>query len=235
MNSINKENVKLFTYENGELCRDIKGIVIDFHGLGGGNIICGHSDISRFYAGENILMLSPYDNPWSWMNDIAVNTVNLIVKAVIEKYDLDKDIPIVLSGGSMGGLSAFIYSVYSPFNIIACAANSPVCDLVLHYNEREDLPHAVYSAFSHYGTDLGDAIKTASPIHMISDFKDIPYYIVHGYEDQAVSKSMHSDRLAEKLTERGLNLIYDQVRGMEHCDIKGKHKEKYYEFIVSQF
>ena len=62
------------------------------------------------------------------MNQRAVNTVDDILDAACEKYGLAKSIPVVSTGGSMGGLSALEFSHYSTHNIVACAAASPVCD-----------------------------------------------------------------------------------------------------------
>jgi len=46
---------------------------------------------------------------------------------------------------------------------------------------------------------------------------DIPYQILHGGEDKAVSKEHHSDRLVAALRGRGLRVEYIEVPEMGHC------------------
>ena len=134
----------------------------------------------------------------------------------------------------MGGLSALIYTKYAAKRTpVCCAANSPVCDLLKHYTERPDLPRTIYHAFASYDGILEEAIKTASPIHLVNDLPDIPYYIVHGTADSAVNKELHSDNFVSKMKSAGKNIIYDEVEGMRHCKLDFKHQARFYGFILS--
>ena len=233
MNVITKDNYKLFTYSNDEICEfPVKGIVLEFHGLGGGNeIIKVHSDFAMLCANKGIIYLIPYYGPWSWMNDIAINTVDEILEAVWDRFSLDESVPIISTGGSMGGLSALIYTRYAKRKVSACAANCPVCDLIFHYTEREDLPRTIYHAFSHYECGFESAIKSGSPVEQVEYMPDIPYFIAHCTNDTAVSKTLHSDVFVKKMLETGKNITYEIVQNRGHCDLDAQGWSRYRNFI----
>ena len=106
---INYENLRNFTYVNDTICKmPIKGIVVSFFGLGGMTIYDNDFTDGELYAEKGILYVVPYNNPWAWMNKQAVKYTDEIIDVLIKKYDLDENIPIVSTGGSMGGQSLFI-------------------------------------------------------------------------------------------------------------------------------
>ncbi|MBE6929367.1 MAG: hypothetical protein E7463_03715 [Ruminococcaceae bacterium] len=231
---INRDNVESFAYTNGHLCKSIREIVLVFHGLGGGTqLIREDSEEAVFFAENDALYVFPYYGPWSWMNAHAVKTVDLIVEALIEKYDLPADIPVISTGGSMGGLSALAYTHHSSRTPTACAANCPVCDLPYHFTERPDLPRTIWSAFGWYEGDFEAAMRTASPLHLAATMPDVPYYIAHCDADMAVNKGMHSDRLIAAMRTAGRNLTYDEIPGMGHCQLPEANRAAYNAFILS--
>ena len=117
----------LFAYTNEKyLSGAPKALVLSFHGLGYAQMPREHSDFSLACAGRGILLAAPYDSPWSWMNDTAVKTVDAIVDALFFRHNA-KDIPLISTGGSMGGLSALIYARYSAHPVAACAARTYSC------------------------------------------------------------------------------------------------------------
>lgn len=236
MYQINESQLPYFTYLNDKCCqKPIRGIVLDFHGLGGGNrMILEDSDLAKWYGENGLLYLIPYDNPWSWMNDTAVKTVDAILDAVQSHFGL-VSAPIVATGGSMGGLGSLIFTCHSNHFIKACAANSPVCDLIYHLDERPDLPRTILSAFAHYPYPLKEAASYSSPLHQAEHMPHIPYFIVHGDADQEVKKEKHSDPFVEKMKSLGHTIYYEQVSGMKHCVLEGNAKERYFQFILSQF
>ena len=157
---ITYENLKYFTYSNDkDISCDIKGIAISFGGLGHDFMTTDSNGRSRLTAQNGIIYLLPYDNPWSWMNRQAIDFTDEIIDVLFEHYCLDEQTPIVASGGSMGGLSAIVYSYYSKRTPIACITNCPVCDLVYHYSERDGLPRTLYSAFYNEEGNMFDVLK----------------------------------------------------------------------------
>jgi len=46
---------------------------------------------------------------------------------------------------------------------------------------------------------------------------DIPYRIIHGDKDMAVSKRHHSDKMVVAMRKHRLSVEYIEVAGMGHC------------------
>lgn len=233
MHEINATNVSLFACvvppPDGMSAR---GIVVDFHGLGGGMEMRDSMSTGVFFAEGGAIYVFPYYGPWSWMNDMAVQYCDSVLNAVIERFHLLPDVPVVATGGSMGGLSALVFARYSRLRVAACAANCPVCDLPHHYTERPDLPRTLHVAFGHYACPFQAALKSASPLHVAASMPRIPYYIVHGDADAAVNKKMHSDRLVAELRRLGYDVTYDEVPGMPHCALPPRNEDAFRAFIL---
>lgn len=229
---ITATNVDQFAYicsnQDAVFCR---GIVLVFHGLGGGNEISSLGPIEEYPLAKDYILVYPYNSPWSWMNDAAVKMTDEIVDAVIERFRLAEDTPIISTGGSMGGLASLVYCCYAKRTPSACAANCPVCDLPYHFTERTDLPKTLYCAFAHYAVGFEEALKSASPIHLIHKMPNIPYYIAHCDADCSVNKQKHSGVLVPAMREQGFSVVYDEVPGKGHCELDGEHLERYYSFI----
>ena len=231
---------KLMTYEtlrNFAYCNDkitktpFRGIVLSFFGLNGRDMYDEDTELGKLYAEKGILLVVPYNNPWAWMNRQAVAYTDELIDVLMEHYHLPETLPIVSTGGSMGGLSCLVYTVYAGRTPTACAANCPVCDLPYHYTERPDLPRTLLSAFGEYSMPLEEAMKTASPLHIVDKMPDIPYYIVHCEADQAVNKQLHSDRFVARLSENH-RVIYKSVPDRGHCDLTPEAAEELKAFIL---
>ena len=103
-----------FAYSNDRICqKPIRGVVLSFFGLGGQDMYNGDTADGLFFAAKGILYLVPYNNPWAWMNKQAVSYTDELVDLLINHYHLSPNIPIVSTGGSMGGLSCLIYALYA--------------------------------------------------------------------------------------------------------------------------
>ena len=231
---ITPENLSSFAFHTGDQCvGKIKGIVLDFHGLGFTPMMEETPEPAKQYGAKGGIYVFPYYGPWSWMNTIAVKTVDQIVAAIRNKYNLSDSVPVIATGGSMGGLSALVYTRYAEITPAACAAVCPVCDLPYHYTERADLPRTIYHAFFHYDCDFQTAMKSASPVHLAREMPDIPYYILHGNQDSMVNKEKHSDRfVAAMLESNHRNMTYKTAVGMEHCMLSEEDRKSYDDFII---
>ena len=186
----------------------------------------------KYFAEHNILYVVPYANPWAWMNRQTAAYTDEIIDVLIKHYNLPDSIPIVSTGGSMGGQSALVYMVYAARTPAACVANCPVCDLPFHFTERPDLPRTLYSAFGTYEGTLQEALESASPCHLTDKMPDSAYYIFHCEADLAVNKQKHSDRFVEKMAE-SRNVQYYAVPERGHCDLTPEMWQKYNDAIVS--
>ena len=213
------ETVDLFAFTNGAILKGTpRGILLQFHGLNFTQLRneCNEFEIRCAEAG--ILTVFPYCGPWSWMNMHTVRFVDRLVEVLKEKYGLG-GVPVVASGGSMGGLASLIYTRYAAVTPDACFANCPVCDLPYHATERPDLPRTLYHAYGDYECGLEAALRLHSPYHQAAEMPDVPYFVVHGDADKSVNKGYHSDRFISAMREAGRRIEYYEVAGMAHCDL----------------
>lgn len=210
--------------------KPVKGIAISFFGLGGAAMFSEDTEEGKMFAEKGIIYIVPYNNPWAWMNRQTVNYTDEIIDILIEQYNLPDNIPIVSSGGSMGGQSALVYTFYAKRTPVACVANCPVCDLPFHFTERMDLPRTLYSAFYTYDMSLDEALKSASPIHLVGNMPNVKYYIFHCESDLAVNKEKHSDVFVGKMKEQ-YDIVYHTVPGRGHCDLTDEMMKLYNDYI----
>ena len=193
----------------------IRGVVVTFAGLNNRyRDEAGMLDIALGEAG--MLVISPYYGPWSWMNRAARAFVDELLDAVYREYSLSDSVPLVSSGGSMGGCAALLYCRYGAKPPVACAALYPVCDTVSHFGERPDLPPTFYHAFYGYPEPMEEILREHSPLHQAEKFPDIPYLVVHGDADDRVNKAIHSDRMVSELRRLDRRVEYVEVPGMGH-------------------
>lgn len=215
------ETLRSFAYVNdGIVKHPIRGIVLSFFGLGGDEMFSHDTRDGKYYAERGILYVVPYYNPWSWMNRQAVAYTDEIVEVLLRKYSLPDSIPVVSTGGSMGGLSALVYTRYARITPAACITNCPVCDAVFHYTERPDLPRTLYSALGTYDGTLDEALRSISPLHLTPTMpKDTAYHVFHCDEDGAVNIDSHSERFVAAMKDAGFNVRYTVCHGRNHCDL----------------
>lgn len=231
---IRYETIRNFTYVNGLLIQGkIRGVVVEFFGLGSTKMFPEDPETGIFYARKNVLYVVPYNNPWAWMNRQAVSYTDEILDVLFARYGLPESLPIVSSGGSMGGLSCLVYSRYAKRTPAACVANCPVCDLPFHYTERLDLPRTLYSAFWNYEGDLQTALRSASPLHLVADMPKIPYHLFHCSYDQAVNMERHSVRFVSAMREAGHEITLDVVPDRGHCDLTEEMHARYRQYCLA--
>lgn len=217
---ITYENLRLFAYSNDRLIQGkIRGVILEFKGLGGASMFDEDPERGVALAGKNIAYLIPYLNPWNWMNDQAISYTDELLDVLRGRYGLEDGLPVVATGGSMGGLCALVYTRYARVTPVACAANCPVCDLPFHYTERPDLPRTLYSAFGPGGAEaLDEALRAHSPLHLAGSMPDARYVIFHCGADQAVNIRAHSEKFVAAMRPAH-NVEYHVVPGRGHCDL----------------
>ena len=192
---------------------EIRAVVLIFHGLGA-RFSEEYSSIELALAEENILTVYPYYGPWSWMNRQSRKMVDEIVERLFA--ELDRNLPLIASGGSMGGASALLYCRYGKRVPVACELLFPVCDVEMHFGERPDLPPTFRQAFYGYPEPFDEVLREHSPLHQVEFMPDIPYQIIHGDADTRVSKKLHSDRMVAALRQCGRKVDYLEVPHLGH-------------------
>lgn len=230
---ITYENLRYFAYVNDRICRQpIKGIVLSFFGLNSSTMYDADTPEGIAYGEKGILYVVPYNNPWAWMNRQAVAYTDSVIDVLTDHYHLPEKLPIVSTGGSMGGLSALVYTRYAKRTPVACVANCPVCDLVFHYGERPDLPRTLYSAFYSYDGSIEQALQTASPLHLVPEMPRAAYHVFHCDEDKAVNIHAHSEKFISAMREQGHSISFDVVNGRGHCDLTEEMKRLFMQYCV---
>lgn len=227
------DNLKSFAYVNDTVCeKPVKGIVLHFSGLGNQKRYPTDSIEGEFYGQHGLLYVVPYHNPWCWMNRQAVDYVDEIIDVLVQKYELGDDVKIISTGGSMGGQGALTYTAYAKRTPSACITNCPVCDVVFHYTERDDLPRTLYSAVYGIEGTLEDGLKSLSPLHLVDKMPKIPYRIFHCEKDNAVNIHSHSEKFVEAMRAAGHDIEMYRVPDRGHCDLTLDAKKKYADAII---
>src|SRR5271170_7405250 len=98
----------------------IRAVIVTFHGLGFGGLKNGLGYEEQEWAENGGLVVFPYYGPWSWMNRSARGFVDRLIASIYAHLELGKEIPLIIAGGSMGGLASLIYTRYSPHKIAGC-------------------------------------------------------------------------------------------------------------------
>ena len=231
---ITMENLRNFAYVNNGVCaQPIRGIVLDFFGLGGQNMFHQDTETGKYFGERGILFVVPYNNPWAWMNRQSVAYTDEILDVLFKAYDLPEDMPVVSTGGSMGGMAALIYTKRAKRTPVACVANCPVCDMVFHFTERVDLPRTIYSAVWHEEGTMEDALKAISPLHLAEEMPRVEYHIFHCDSDTAVNIHSHSEKFVAAMEAAGQSVTFDIAVGREHCDLTEELHAKYRAYCVA--
>ena len=226
------ETIRSYAYVNdGIIKKPIRGVVEQFHGLGGDEMWWDDTREGKMFAEKGILYVVPYQNPWAWMNKQNVDYTDEIMDVLFEKYGISDDTPIVSCGGSMGGQSCLVYAAYSKRTPISCVANCPVCDVVFHYTERPDLPRTLYSALYNFEGTLDEGLRSISPLHIGVNMPKIKYLIYHCDCDNAVNIDSHSRKLVAFMEENGFDIDFRVINGRGHCDLGDKESE-FFEMIA---
>ena len=230
---ITYETIRYYAYANDRICKKpIRGVVLNFFGLGCQAMYHDETEDGKFFAEHGILYVTPYTNPWAWMNRHAVAYTDEILDVLFDALDLNESTPVVSTGGSMGGMSALVYIKNAKRTPVACVANCPVCDTVFHYTERVDLPRTLYSALWHEDGTLDEVLRTVSPLHLVAEMPKIPYHIFHCDGDTAVNIHQHSERFVNAMREAGHTVTFDIAPGREHCDLTEELHAKYKQYCV---
>jgi pimeloyl-ACP methyl ester carboxylesterase len=195
--------------------RPISGLVLRFPGLGSTGLKSDPDFYDLEWGQAGALTVLGYQDPWGWMNPATVNFIDDLVDAVRARHQLGPEIPLLSTGGSMGGHAALLYTLKSRHRAAACLALYPVCDLPFHYTERVDLPRTMHHAFGSYG-DIAAQLRDHSPLHQVAAMPSIPYLFVHGDKDVAVKKTAHSDPMVAAMRARGLPVEYLECPKLGH-------------------
>ena len=235
---INKDTVSLYANTNENIIKlPIKGIIIELPGLGGSSCLGGTMDMKPYdaahitnYAEKGILVAYMFPGPWSWGNKGAVRMTDALIDALIEKYRLDKDIPIVISGGSMGGLGSLNFASNTRHKLVGCAAACPVVDTVFSMEVHQHFPRSLICAVASLDMPFEDALKTISPMENVEKLPLIKYYICSDGADELIPEEQ-IEAYINKMGDRGLDVIYKAQPGLVHGGFTGEVWNELHKFM----
>ena len=220
---INRDTYHYYANTNEEhLSLPVKGIILEFPGLGGGSCLGGSIDMGSYstprtiaFGEKGILVAYLFPGPWSWGNRGAVRMADAVVRALADKYALPEDLPLAVSGGSMGGLGALIYAANTRYKLTAVAAACPCVDVKASLSCAEHFPRTYVSAVASYDKSLSEALDEISPICRIADMPKASYFICSDAEDELFPES-DCDLYVEKLRAAGHAVEYHKQPGKKH-------------------
>lgn len=198
------------------LSSDIRGVVVEFHGMNHTEWKTEVKDSERQLAADGLLSVFPYSGPWSWMNRRTRRLTDLILDAIWREFDLPDNVPLIIRGGSMGGCAALLYTRYTSRRVVACHALYPVCDLHALLRLRPELACTFQYAFADYDEPLHQILDEQSPLAQIQALPDIPYQIVQGNRDREVDKATQADAMVPAMRAAGLDVEYLEIDGFGH-------------------
>ena len=225
-NIINSSTLHLFCNTNESvLTLPVRGFILEFPGLGGGSCMGGIMDFAEYRGGyaetlgkEGILVAYTFPGPWSWMNRGAVRFCELIAHAIREKYHLPQDAPWVVTGGSMGGLGALIFSADANIKPSACVSVCPCVDVPYCFEAHGDFRRTLFRAVADYDGGIEESLLTISPKHRIHDMPYIPYFLINDCADELLPEAQMDEYVAQ-MRKLGHSVDYDRLEGCHHGEI----------------
>ena len=204
--------------------------------LPGNNYAATHWEVHPMMPPNRDFTLLKYfkARPWKTREEAFAKIDEFIKRNKLPKrwenkiFRYPDEIRVRLEQAAMRAETAKYVILYS--NPRALVATWPEYDMYADEWNRIDWrtgrPSTLYSAFHDFDGTMEEALRSASPIHLIDRMPDIPYTIFHCEKDSAVSKRMHSDRFAEAAGSR-LRIRYVSVPDRDHCDLPPEYRADY--------
>lgn len=245
-----KADAELFTFENlsyftrnniNHIEGEIKGIVMEFPGLGGSSCLGGLVNMGEYKtefalrcAKQGILVMYMYCGPWSWGNKGVVRIADLVIDALKKHYDLPDDIPVVSTGGSMGGIGALNFTIGSRHNVVSCMTACPCYDIIGKYSSysvNPNFPRTFLAAVYNYDLSLADALKSITPCENIEAMPKVPYYIVCNENDECFDDDGMKE-FAKDMETAGLEVTLKYLPDTKHGEFTDEERASYQSFII---
>ncbi len=237
---INSDTIHYYANTNEKLLKaPVCGIIIELPGLGGSSCLGGfvgkqdyETERTTAFAEKGIVMAYMRPGPWSWGTRGVVRMTDAVVAAIMKKYDLPADTPIVVSGGSMGGLGALIYAAYTAYTLKGVVAACPCTDIFDLFNRHPDFPATIVSAVSSYDMPIEQAMETINPFNQLDRMPALPYFICSDGDDSVCSADL-CDKYVEALRTSGHTVTYYRQSGLDHGGFDPEVVEKLYAFMMN--
>lgn len=221
MKYITSDNLFDYAFLNEDtLQKPVKGVCIYFHGFTDGTRYNESPFLGAELGAKGIAWVFPYHSVWAWMSPTSQMFCEQVIDAVYEKLGIDDSVPLVVTGGSMGGMTALNYLLHGKRKAIACAANCPVLSVKDYFEKSFETRAAILSAHIEKEGDLMEILSDLSPIEFAEKLPKIPYFFVFGKEDPSPAINEHIEELKEKLSKNAIDYKVEFREKMEHCNMK---------------
>lgn len=234
MKYINKDNLCDYAFINEDtLVYPLRAICVCFHGYTDATMYKESTETAKILGKAGIAWVFPYYSVWAWMSKSSREFNEQVIDAAYERLSADESIPLIVSGGSMGGLTALNYLVYGKRSAIGCAVNCAVTDMEKIFSDRPDFRRAILSAHIEEDGELAVVLRKYSPAALCDKLPKIPYYFVYGESDVYFTEN-HMPPLIEIMEKENFSYKLCVKKGMKHCDIES-HPDalmKYCNFII---
>ena len=235
---INKETLNFYASTNEKYLKGkVKGVIIELPGLGGGSCLGGLMDMSDYekdhavaYAEKGIVLAYMFPGPWSWGNKGAIRMTDAVIDAIIDKYNLCENFPLVISGGSMGGLGSLMYAIEGKHKIKAVVSACPVVDAVYSMTVHPEFPRTLISAVASYDMPFEEALKSVSPFYRVREMPDVKYYITSDGGDEIIPVEQ-IDKMVSEMKNLGMDVTYRPQPGLGHGGFTSKVWNELQEFM----
>jgi len=235
MKHINKDNLYDYAFLNEDtLQKPLRAICVNFHGYTDGTMFTQSPVIAEILGKAGIAWCFPYYSVWAWAGKSSQEFNEQVLDAVYDRLEAREDIPLISTGGSMGGLTAMHYTVFGKRKACACAVNCPVSDMLHFFENAPQDRRAFLSAHILEEGTLEDILDANSPLHFADRFPDIPYFLVYGEKDSYFTDKQRPP-FVEKLQQLGVNHSVWIQPEMGHCQLMQfpESKAKYLHFIMT--
>lgn len=151
-----------------------------------------------------MILLSPdYRAPDSWMGPTAEQDMLQLIQEIKERFSISQ---VVLSGGSMGGTSALIFTVLYPNLVDGVIALNPMANMLEYSQEAEGITPAIEKAYGGSQSACPGIYRQRSA-ELHPDIFTMPLAITTGGMD-AVVPPESAIRLVEVLKKQGRPVLH---------------------------
>lgn len=197
------------------------GLVIHLYGRGGSHTefnLAGPSydELRRLLAVRGYYVIVPELGTDHWMNDNAVQTLDAIIKGMIESGEVDPR-RVSMIGTSMGGGSGLAYVIRRPGVIRSICAIFPITDFAAWLREMPGYAGSIAGGHGVAAADLPPILEKLSAMKHVDAFAHVPVFLVHGGADTLVP-THHSTDFAAALRAKGCQVTYREAPGIGHDD-----------------
>ena len=230
-------NNKAYIYlpDNFQVGKQYKFILF-FHGAGysngqPGNV--GHQGFEKFrkMAAEKGYIIAVPSYATTWYNRKAENITNAMLHSLEQELKINLD-RIHVMGGSMGGMSALIWSSRNMERVISICTVYAVADVVEQAKAKEHHGKSMNSSYGGTYAEKPYFHESRRAMNYVSVLAQIPLLLVHGDKDTLVSMDQSKNLYDAIKKFGGTKVEFVVVPGMWHNNmIMTGLEDKVFEFI----